>query len=182
MFGMVPATVVRGVAVVALTGLCLLQASRVSSALLGMYRLGSVFDQTEILSSGPEAGHLRVDPKTLTQIESIRVILPKEGVAGPIPVVGVDSLCGWIYLSGASSPGVPWFFRDQPEYLRQVLALLKPQTFQSSWIWIRSSSQIANPAGWWPTHSSPPALSKVGEIPFLTDRGEETLTLLAPNK
>jgi len=182
MFGMVPATVVRGVAVVALTGLCLLQASRVSSALLGMYRLGSVFDQTEILSSGPEAGHLRVDPKTLTQIESIRVILSKEGVAGPIPVVGVDSLCGWIYLSGGSSPGVPWFFRDQPEYLKRVLAKVEPLSLRSAWIWIRSSSQIANPAGWCPTHSSPPALSKVGEIPFLTDRGEETLTLLAPNK
>ena len=174
-----PAAIFR-VAAVALAGLCLIQASRVSSALLGMYRLGSVFDQTEILASGPEAGHLRVDPKTLAQIESIRLILKREGVAGPIPVVGVDSLCGWIYLSGGTSPGVPWFFRDQPEYLKQVLAKLNPQVLQTSWLWVRSSSQIGNPSPWWPSTSVPVPARQAGEIPLLTDRGKETLSLFAP--
>jgi hypothetical protein len=103
-----------------------------------MYRWGSVFDQTKLLVTGPESGRLRVDYSTYTQVESIHQALKRENSSMAVPVVGVDNLCGWIYLAGGTSPGVPWFFRDQPEYLRQVLAQLNRQTLQSSWLWIRS--------------------------------------------
>jgi hypothetical protein len=180
LFGQLPSPRIAWVAGVAMVGLCLIQSSRVSSSLLGMYRLGSVFDQTELLTVGPEAGRLHVDRDTLAQVNAIHKVLESNQIPVRVPVVGIDSLCGWVYLSGASSPGVPWFFRDQPEYLKQILAKLELRTLQVSWIWIRSSSQIANPVGWWPTHPAPPALRKVGEIPFLTDRGDETLALFAP--
>jgi hypothetical protein len=180
LFGQLPSPRIAWVAGVAMVGLCLIQSSRVSSSRLGMYRLGSVFDQTELLTVGPEAGRLHVDRDTLAQVNAIHKVLESNQIPVRVPVVGIDSLCGWVYLSGASSPGVPWFFRDQPEYLKQILAKLEPRTLQVSWIWIRSSSQIANPVGWWPTHPAPPALRKVGEIPFLTDRGDETLALFAP--
>lgn len=178
--GSLPAASIRSVAAVTLAGLCLTQASRVSSSLLGMYRLGSVFEQTETLKVGPEAGRLKVDPKTFGQIEAIHHILHKEGFQAGTPIIGVDSLCGWVYLSGGKSPGVPWFFRDQSEYLKQVLARLDPRTLRKSWAWIRSSSPIASPAGWWPEKDIPFPPQVAGQTRLQTDRGSEDLFLFAP--
>jgi len=180
LLGFAEPTAIFRVAAVALAGLCLIQASRVSSALLGMYRLGSVLDQTEKLKTGPEAGGLRVDRNTLQQVESIRRILEENRFRNAAPVVGVDSLCGWIYLSGGTSPGVPWFFRDQPKYLQQVLAKLDDETLRSSWIWLRSSSLVADPAGWWPSRRISLPREVAGRMSFSTDRGMETLSCYAP--
>ena len=181
LFGRLAALAMGSVAGVALTGLCLIQASRVSSSLLGMYRVGSVLDQTELLAVGPEAGCLRVDRDTFAQVESIHSVLAGRGFRAGTPVVGIDSLCGWVYLTGGSSPGVPWFFRDQREYLRQVLLKVDAEVLKSSWIWVRSSSQIQDPAQWWPAK---PYLSRTrtraGEVKLLTDRGSEKLWLLCP--
>jgi hypothetical protein len=180
LFGRLPALATGSVAGVALTGLCLIQASRVSSSLLGMYRVGSVLDQTELLAMRPEAGCLRVDRGTLAQVESIQRILASEGFRPGTPVVGIDSLCGWVYLVGGSSPGVPWFFRNQTQYLKEVLAKLDPRTLGKCWVWIRSSSQIVEPAGWWPKTDTPFPGQAAGPIPLQTDRGSETLTLFVP--
>ena len=165
---------------VALTGICLIQAARVASSLLGMYRVGSVLKQTEMIPVGPEAGRLRVDPGTWSETQSTHRILQEKGFRPGTPVVGVDSLCGWIYLSGGKSPGVPWFFRDQPQYLKEVLARLDPLTLEKCWVWIRSSSQIADPAGWWPNKGIPFPRQAAGQTRLQTDRGSETLSFFVP--
>jgi len=180
MFAIAPVSSVRGIALIALTGLCLIQAARVTSSLLGMYRVGSVMKQTETITEGPEAGRLRVDPDTWSELQTIHRILQEKGFRSGTPVVGVDSLCGWIYLSGGTSPGVPWFFRDQPEYLKEVLAKLDPRTLRKSWVWIRSSSRIANPVAWWPQVEIPLPRQAAVQAYLQTDRGSETLSLFVP--
>jgi len=183
LFGRLPWSSVGVVASVALTGLCLLQASRVTSSLLGMYRVGSVLDQSEMLTVGPEAGQLRVDRNTYTEVKSIHEILAANGFRSGNPVVGVDSLCGWVYLSGGSSPGVPWFFRDQSKYLKEVLARVEPDILDTSWVWIRSSSQINDPAPWWPAKPHPARGWKpTGQVGLLTDRGAEALIIYSPKR
>lgn len=181
LFGRIPSSSLGSVAGIALTGLCLIQASRVSSSLLGMYRVGSVLHQTEMLSVGPELGSLRVDRNTFAEVKSTHEILASKGFRPGSPVVGVDSLCGWVYLSGGSSPGVPWFFRNQGKYLKEVLTQVDTGILNSSWIWIRSSSQIADPAQWWPAKVHPPGgWKKAGKVGLLTDRGSEELIIYSP--
>ena len=180
MLGSLPAASIRPVAAVSLAGLCLIQASRVSSALLGMYRVGSVFDQTETVKIGPEAGRLQVDPKTFRQIEEIHGTLCQEGFQAGTPVIGVDSLCGWVYLSGGMSPGVPWFFMDEKAYLSGVLKIIPAGFLGQSWIWIRSSSKLQDIQSWWPSRGIRFPDRQAGEVSLTSDRGEESLRLLAP--
>jgi len=178
--GSLPAASIRSVAAVSLAGLCLIQASRVSSALLGMYRVGSVFEQTEIVKVGPEAGRLKVDPKTFAQIEAIDHVLRKEGFQAGTPIIGVDSLCGWVYLSGAKSPGVPWFFVDQKTYLAEVLKIIPAEFLGQSWVWIRSSSKLQEIQSWWPSRGIRSPDRQAGKVSLTSDRGDESLRLLAP--
>jgi len=178
--GSLPASSLGAVGAVALTGLCLIQASRVTSSLLGMYRLGSILNQKEMLTVGPEAGRLLVDPNTRRELESIDAILRQSDFKPGTPVVGVDSLCGWVYLAGAISPGVPWFFRDQEEYLRRVLERWEFKNPHSIWIWMRSSSRMQDPARWWPPQAPVSHWRKAGEVSLATDREPEKLFLLAP--
>lgn len=180
MLGSLPAASIRSVAVISLAGLCLIQASRVSSSLLGMYRLGSVFEQTETLKVGPEAGRLKVDPKTFGQIEAIHHILHKEGFQAGTPIIGVDSLCGWVYLSGGKSPGVPWFFIDQKAYVSEVLKVIPPQLLKESWVWIRSSSKLQEIQSCWPSRGIRSPDRQAGKVSLTSDRGDESLRLLAP--
>ena len=180
MLGSLPAASIRSVAAVSLAGLCLIQASRVSSSLLGMYRLGSVFEQTETVKVGPEAGRLKVDPKTFGQIEAIHHILHKEGFQAGTPVIGVDSLCGWVYLSGGKSPGVPWFFVDQENYLSEVLKIIPAEFLGQSWVWIRSSSKLQEIQSWWPSRGIRSPDRQAGKVSLTSDRGDESLRLLAP--
>ena len=146
-----------------------------------MYRLGSVLEQTEDLDSGPEAGRLRVDRNTQREVRDIHQLLQSNGFRDSTPVVGVDSLCGWIYLSGGRSPGVPWFFRDQPEYLKQVLAKVEPSTLRRTWVWTRSSSNIRQITTWWPQTNAAVPTRLAGEISLTTDRGEEKLSIFQPD-
>jgi hypothetical protein len=180
MLGSLPAASIRSVAAVSLAGLCLIQASRVSSSLLGMYRLGSVFEQTETVKVGPEAGRLKVDPKTFGQIEAIHHILHKEGFQAGTPIIGVDSLCGWVYLSGGKSPGVPWFFVDQENYLSEVLKIIPAEFLGQSWVWIRSSSKLQEIQSWWPSRGIRSPDRQAGKVSLTSDRGDESLRLLAP--
>lgn len=180
MLGSLPAVSIRSVVAVSLAGLCLIQASRVSSALLGMYRVGSVFEQTETVKVGPEAGRLKVDPKTFAQIEGIHHILRKEGFQAGTPVIGVDSLCGWVYLSGGKSPGVPWFFFDQKAYLSEVLKIIPAEFLGQSWVWIRSSSKLQEVQSWWPSRGIRSPDRQAGKVSLTSDRGDESLLLLAP--
>jgi hypothetical protein len=181
MLGSLPAASIRSVAAVSLAGLCLIQASRVSSSLLEMYRVGSVFEQTETVKVGPEAGQLKVDPKTFSQIEAIHRILRKEGFRAGTPIIGVDSLCGWVYLSGGTSPGVPWFFFDQKAYVSEVLNVIPPQLLEQSWVWVRSSSKIQEMQSWWPSRGIHFPSRQAGEVSFPSDRGNEIIRLFAPN-
>jgi hypothetical protein len=180
LLGALSATSIPSVAAVSLAGLCLIQASRVSSSLLGMYRLGSVFEQTETVKVGPEAGRLKVDAKTLGQIEAIHRILRKERFQAGTAIIGVDSLCGWVYLSGGKSPGVPWFFIDQKSYLSEVLKVIPPQLLEQSWVWVRSSSKLKDIQSWWPSRGIGFPSRQAGEVSFLTDRGDEILRLFSP--
>jgi len=180
MLGLLPAASIRSVAAVSLAGLCLIQASRVSSALLGMYRVGSVFEQTETVKVGPEAGRLKVDPKTFAQIEAIDHILRKEAFQAGTPIIGVDSLCGWVYLSGGKSPGVPWFFVDQKTYLSEVLKIIPTEFLGQSWVWIRSSSKLQEIQSWWPSRDIRSPDRQAGKVSLTSDRGDESLWLLAP--
>ena len=150
MFAIAPVSKMRGVACVALIGLCLIQSSRVSSALLGMYRLGSVFSQTEKVSFGPENQRLMVAPEIREVLEALRSPLQGEGFKSGDPLIGVDSLCGVVYLAGGHSPGMPWYFRDQKDFLERTMRTLPAQTLNKAWLLIRTSSQSARPSEWWP--------------------------------
>jgi hypothetical protein len=180
MLGSLPAVSIQSVAAVSLAGLSLIQASRISSSLLGMYRLGSVFEQTETVKVGPEVGRLKVDPKTFGQIEAIHHILVIEGFHLGTPIIGVDSLCGWVYLTGGTSPGVPWFFIDQKAYVSEVLKVIPPQLLEESWIWVRSSSKIQEIQSWWPSRGIRSPDRQAGKVSLTSDRGDESLRLLAP--
>ena len=180
LLGALPATSIQSVAAVSLAGLCLIQASRVSSSLLKMYRVGSVFEQTETVKVGPEAGRLKVDPRTFDQIEAIHHILQKEGFQAGTPIIGVDSLCGWVYLSGGNSPGVPWFFVDQKTYLSEVLKIIPADFLGQSWVWIRSSSKLQEIQSWWPRRGIMFPERHAGKVSLTSDRGDESLQLLAP--
>jgi len=155
LLGQIPAQRIALVAGVALVGLCLIQSSRVSSALLGMYRLGSVFSQTETLSFGPEKERLRVSLETQGALEALRPFLEREGFQAGNPLIGVDSLCGLVYLAGGHSPGMPWFFRDQKVFLETTLRTLPVPTLGKAWLLVRSSSQSARPSEWWPKSLAP---------------------------
>jgi hypothetical protein len=146
-----------------------------------MYRLGSVFEQTETVKVGPEAGRLKVDPKTFGQIEAIHHILGKEGFQAGTPIIGVDSLCGWVYLSGGTSPGVPWFFIDQKAYVSEVLKVIPPQILKESWVWVRSSSKIQEIQSWWPSGGIRFPSRQAGEISFTSERGDEILRHFSPH-
>jgi len=180
MLGSLPAVSIQSVAAVSLAGLSLIQASRISSSLLGMYRLGSVFEQTETVKVGPEVGRLKVDPKTFGQIEAIHHILVIEGFHLGTPIIGVDSLCGWVYLTGGTSPGVPWFFIDQKAYVSEVLKVIPPQLLEESWIWVRSSSKIQEIQSWWPSRGIRLPDRQAGKVSLTSDRGDESLRLFAP--
>jgi hypothetical protein len=179
--GSLPAASFRAVAAVSLAGLCLIQASRVSSSLLGMYRLGSVLEQNENLGVGPEAGRLQVDRNTRLQVETIYEIIRRSGFRPGTPVVGVDSLCGWVYLVGATSPGVPWVFMDQKTYLSEVLKIIPAKLLGQSWVWIRSSSKLQEIQSWWPSRGIRFPKRQAGEISFSSDRGDEVLRLFSPS-
>jgi len=151
-----------------------------SSALSGSCQVGSVFEQTETVKVGPEAGRLKVDPKTFGQIEAIYHILHKEGFQAGTPIIGVDSLCGWVYLSGGKSPGVPWFFVDQENYLSEVLKIIPAEFLGQSWVWIRSSSKLQEIQSWWPSRGIRSPDRQAGKVSLTSDRGDESLRLLAP--
>ena len=181
MLGTLPAASIQSVAVVSLAGLCLIQASRVSSSLLGMYRLGSVLEQNENLGVGPEAGRLQVDRNTRLQVETIYEIIQRSGFRPGTPVVGVDSLCGWVYLVGATSPGVPWFFADQKTYISEVLKAIPAEFLGQSWVWMRSSSKLQDIQSWWPSLGARLPDRQAGKVSLTVDRGDESLQLFAPN-
>ena len=181
MLGCLPAGLIWPVPAVALAGLCLLQASRVSTSLLGMYRVGSVWEQTELLTIGPESHNLRVDLETARQIGALWQLASSHGFQAGDPVIGVDSLCGWVYLSGATSPGVPWFFRDQREYLAGVLSRVDPETLRQSWVWLRTSSQLKEFSTWWHAKSGIASPKRVGEVVLRSDRGPEDLIVFSPD-
>ena len=180
LLGRLPSSSLGSVAGIALTGLGLIQASRVSTSLLGMYRVGSVLGQTEALGEGPEAGRLWVDPQTATEVREIVRLNSLHGFRPGDPVVGIDSLCGWVYLSGATSPGVPWFFRDQRDYLSGVLSRVDPAVLQRTRVWLRSSSQLQSPAAWWPSTQGLAFPRRVGEVELRSDRGRENLVVFSP--
>lgn len=149
MMGSLTRVQLRSWACVALTGICLLQSSRVSSSLLGMYRVGSVMRQTVPLAVGPETGKLRIDSATARQIQELSKTMEGLGFRVGNPVVGVDSLCGWVYLIGGKSPGVPWFFAGQKSYLENVLKKLSKEILDETWVLTRSGSSIKNLKSWW---------------------------------
>jgi len=155
LFGQLPSPRIVWVAGIALVGLGLIQSSRISSALLGMYRLGSVFSQTETLSFGPEKERLRVSPETKGALEGLHPFLEREEFKSGDPLIGVDSLCGLVYLAGGRSPGMPWFFRDQKIFLETTLRTLPVPTLEKTWLLVRSSSQSARPSEWWPKTLAP---------------------------
>jgi len=155
LFGQLPSPRIVWVAGIALVGLGLIQSSRISSALLGMYRLGSVFSQTETLSFGPEKERLRVSPETKGALEGLHPFLEREEFKTGDPLIGVDSLCGLVYLAGGRSPGMPWFFRDQKIFLETTLRTLPVPTLEKTWLLVRSSSQSARPSEWWPKTLAP---------------------------
>jgi hypothetical protein len=146
-----------------------------------MYRVGSVFEQTETVKVGPEAGRIKVDAKTFSQIEAIHRILRKEGFRAGTPIIGVDSLCGWVYLVGATSPGVPWFFADQKTYISEVLKAIPAEFLSQSWVWMRSSSKLQDIQSWWPSLGARLPDRQAGKVSLTTDRGDERLRLFAPN-
>jgi hypothetical protein len=142
--------------------------------------LGSVFEQTETVKVGPEAGRLKVVPGTFGQIEATDHVLRREGFQAGTPIIGVDSLCGWVYLSGGKSPGVPWFFNDQKTYLSEVLKLIPADLLRQSWVWIRSSSKLQDIQAWWPSRDIRLPHYQAGKVSLTCDRGDETLQLIAP--
>lgn len=178
MLGLLPAASIQPVAAVSLFGLCLIQSSRVSSSLLGMYRLGSVFEQTENLGFGPEKGKLLISPETKRVVGLLKEPLAQGGFTFGDPVIGVDSLCGIVYLCGARSPGMPWFFRNQVDFLRKTVALLERSTLKRAWVLIRSSSQSSSLDAWWPKDLRRPKIVERGFVKW--DGQDEEFRLYRP--
>jgi hypothetical protein len=178
MLSSLSATSIESVAAVSLVGLCLIQASRVSSSLLGMYRLGSVFEQTEKLSFGPERGGLLVSQETKQLMRTLDPRFHQMGFQQGDPLIGVDSLCGVVYLCGARSPGMPWFFRNQTNFLQRTMTILDQETLKRTWILVRGSSQSLNPEDWWPKTLRCPKLTATDQA--IWDGQNEEFRLYRP--
>jgi hypothetical protein len=161
----------------ALTGLGLLQASRVATSLADLYRIGDIRFQNTAIDFGPEKRRLRVDPGLAAAVSKVGAELTRMSFQPGGPVIGVDALCGLVYLVGARSAGACWYFQNEEDYLRRMVGQLNPEVLKSSLILRRSSSAIGTPERWLPvsviaTQGSPMAVQM--------DRGPEKLLLLAP--
>jgi len=67
-------------------------------------------------------------------------------------------------------------------FSRQVLAQCNVRTLSSSWIWIRSASQMKDPNRWWPPQIPAPRWREAGQVALATDRGAEKLLLLCQKR
>ena len=164
-------------AIVALTGLGLIQASRVSSSLLDLSRIGSIWNQNARLTFGPEKERFFVDANLARAVQDVGQGLVLTGYQPGDPIIAVDGLCGLVYLLGAQSPEACWFFENQEQYLRRMVARIRPEKLRRCWVLQRSTAQIVPVEKW---HPDPGAVLFRERVPVTLDRGPEQIRIYAP--
>ena len=157
-------------------GLGLLQASRVATSLSDLYRIGDIRSQNTAIDFGPEKGRLCVEPGLAAAVAETGAELARGSFSPGDPVIGVDALCGLVYLLGAKSAGACWFFEAQEQYLRRMVARIPTEKLQHGWVIQRSSTRIPSPFQW---HPDPNRLKFLKEVPVILDRGPETITIFS---
>jgi hypothetical protein len=161
-----------GLPALALTGIGLLQASRVATSLSDLYRIGDIRSQNTAIGFGPEKGRLWVDPGLAAAVAQTGAELAQRSFSPGDPVIGVDALCGLVYLLGAKSAGACWYFQNEEDYLRRMVACLDPAVLKKSVVIRRSSSAIAVSDQWL---AIPLVLTKGSPIAVRMDRGSEMI-------
>jgi hypothetical protein len=159
-----------GLPALVLTGLGLLQASRVATSLSDLYRIGDIRSQNTAVDFGPEKGRLWVDSGLAAAVAETGAELARESFSPGDPVIGVDALCGLVYLLGAKSAGACWYFQNQEDYLRWMVARLDPAVLKKSVV-IRRSSSVIWPSDQW--LGVPLMLTNGSPIAVRMDRGSE---------
>lgn len=165
-----------GLPALVLMGLGLLQASRVATSLSDLYRIGDIRSQNTAIDFGPEKGRLCVDPGLAAAVAETGAELARGSFSPGDPVIGVDALCGLVYLLGAKSAGACWFFEAQEQYLRRMVARIPTEKLQHGWVIQRSSTRIPSPFQW---HPDPNSLKFLKEVPVILDRGPETISIFS---
>ena len=87
--------------------------------------------------------------------------------------------CAGVYLAGARSQGACWYFQNEEDYLRRMLAQLDPRIVQGSWVLRRSSSAIGTPDRWLPV---PVKATRGSPLAVQMDRGPEMILVYSSKK
>ena len=98
--------------------------------------------------------------------------LARESFSPGDRVIGVDALCGLVYLLVAKSAGACWYFQNQRDYLRRMVARLDPAVLKKSVV-IRRSSSVIWPSDQW--LGVPLILTNGSPIAVRMDRGSEMI-------
>jgi hypothetical protein len=149
------------------------------------YRIGSLWEQTGRLETGPEKGRLQVRPEDREFLIRLDRALREQGFRPGEPVVGISDLCGVVYLADGISPRVPWFFGQvsgQKPYTQAVLAGLPPEELSRLWIFRTQATRLPGDlASFWPLRSQVPVPRRVAEVPGLpTESGETVMEIYRP--
>ena len=162
-----------------------LQGTRVVTSLQHSYRIGSLWEQTGRLETGPEKGRLQVRPEDRKFLIRLDRALREQGFRPGEPVVGISDLCGVVYLADGISPRVPWFFGQvsgQKPYTQAVLAGLPPEELSRLWIFRSQATRLPGDlASFWPLRTQVPVPRRVAEVPGLpTESGEAVMEIYRP--
>ena len=162
-----------------------LQGTRLVTSLDHSYRLGSLWEQSAWLATGPEKGRLRVRPEFADFLKHLDAELRQAGFSPGSPVAGISDLCGVVYLAGGVSPGVPWFFGQvsgQKPYSQAVLAWLPEPVLEKVWVFRSQATLLpGDVASFWPAATRvevPRLVSVVSGLP--TESGSTALEIYRP--
>jgi hypothetical protein len=178
----------RLAALVMVTSVSTLQASRLITSLEHSYRIGNVWEANIPVASGKEAGQLRLSRDMAAFTDAFCAELQANGFREGSPVVGISDLPGLVYLAGGTSPGVPWFFGHHPShaksFITKVLSSLPEDVLARTWVFRRSGTLLPGSVeSFWPTASTVPVPRKVGGVSgYVWEGKKEEVEIFAPSR